>query len=100
MEQRKLYADAVAGKRKAECIMDIQRRFFKRFPVDLDDSTEPDPESLKEVDDSAPDPETSFPDESLLSPEEYAVASEAFTKRRQAVEFRKAVSCFPISVRT
>jgi len=72
--------------------MNIQRHYFKRFPIELDHDVDPDPEHLKAVDDNAPDPEVSAPDESTMSPEEYSKAMKLFQSRQEAVEFRKKVS--------
>ncbi|KJA12838.1 hypothetical protein HYPSUDRAFT_119402, partial [Hypholoma sublateritium FD-334 SS-4] len=56
-DQQALYASAVDGKHINDAVADIQRRYFKRFPVTLPHSDEPTEEFLASVDDNAPDPE-------------------------------------------
>jgi len=68
----------------------IQRRYFKRFPVDLDD-VEPSAESLKAVNDDDPDPERVAPDRDTLNDEEYAATLEEVEQRRRVFSYRKAV---------
>lgn len=39
--QNRLYTAAVISNTKEECISDIQRRYFKRYPIDLEHNVEP-----------------------------------------------------------
>ena len=90
--QNRLYAAAVISNTKEECIGDIQRRYFKRYPIDLEHNVEPAPEFLARVDDDEADPEVVAPDPSVLSLEEFNQATEAFGERRKELNFRKQVS--------
>lgn len=90
--QNRLYAAAVVANTKEECIADIQRRYFKRYPIDLEHNVEPTPEFLASVNDDEADPEVIAPDPNLLSSEEFKKASEAFNERQELVVFRKKVS--------
>ncbi|KAF8163969.1 hypothetical protein BJ912DRAFT_838852, partial [Pholiota molesta] len=55
--QSALYADAVTANHTADTVADIQRRYFKRYPISLSHTVEPSAESLAQVDDNAPDEE-------------------------------------------
>lgn len=57
------YSNAVANGHATDTIADIQRRFLKRFPVDLPLDEEPSPEHLASVDDTEADPDPEEPDE-------------------------------------
>ena len=46
MGEKEAYSQAVDEGYIAECTAKIQRRFFKRFPIDLPDEVEPTPEEL------------------------------------------------------
>jgi hypothetical protein len=91
IEQKPVYATAVAGNYAADCLIDIQRRYFKCYPVDLDHSTEPSPEHLAAVDDNATDPEPPSPDPDAMSEEEDSQAKADFDARRNLVEYRREV---------
>ena len=90
--QREAYSAAVAGGYAGDALAQIQRRYFKRYPIDLPHTDEPTPEFLARVDDDAPDPEIREPDKDELSPEEYATAKEELEQRQRLISFRKAVS--------
>lgn len=60
--QKDLYAAAVQGNHVSDTVADIQRRYFKRFPVTLSHSEEPTKEFLDAVDDDAPDAELKPPE--------------------------------------
>lgn len=75
----------------ADALALIQRRYFKRFPIDLAHNEEPTPEFLAAVNDDAPDPEIEAPSESL-SPDEYAAALKAREDHSALIMYRKAVS--------
>ena len=59
--QQDIYAAAVQGKNVTETVADIQRRYFKRFPIMLSHTKEPTKEFLDAVDGNAPDPELKPP---------------------------------------
>jgi len=90
--QNRLYAAAVIANTKEECIADIQRRYFKRYPIDLEHNVEPTQLFLGSVDDDEADPEVVAPDANLLSPEEFKIAMRAFDECQTLVVFRKQVS--------
>jgi len=92
LSQRVIYAEAISRDNRVECLMDIQRHYFKRFPIELPHNVDPDPEALKQVDDSAPDPEVVIPDETKMSAEEYASEKKKFEKHQEYLDFRKKVS--------
>ncbi|KJA12733.1 hypothetical protein HYPSUDRAFT_113737, partial [Hypholoma sublateritium FD-334 SS-4] len=53
--QQDLYAAAVKEKHINDTVADIQRRYFKRFPITLSHTEEPTEEFLAAVDDDGPD---------------------------------------------
>ncbi|KJA22462.1 hypothetical protein HYPSUDRAFT_117836, partial [Hypholoma sublateritium FD-334 SS-4] len=55
--QQDIYAAAVKGKHVADTVANIQRRYFKRFPITLSHTEEPTEAFLAVVDDDAPEPE-------------------------------------------
>lgn len=89
------YARAVVERDTKDRLADIQRRFFKRFPIDLADDVEPSPEALAAVDDDAPDIEPPSPDEENMSPEDLASAQSAFKARKKVIKYRRGVSHRP-----
>lgn len=92
MSQKPFYAEGVLNDMAADRITDVQRRFFKRFPLDMPETEEPLEEQLSAVDDDAPDPEPPTPDGDLLSPEEYKEAMGTFQARVALVIYRRNVS--------
>jgi len=91
-DQRRAYAAAIIANSKAACIADIQRRYFKRFPIEHEHNVDPTPEFLASVDDDEADAEVEAPDPSSMSPEEFKIAEELFAERHKLVVFRKQVS--------
>lgn len=89
--QKDLYAAAVSGNHVADAVADIQRRYFKRFPVTLLHTEEPSQESLDAVDDNAPDPELSRPQTDGLSPEAAARAVRVYELQKAELKMRKDV---------
>jgi hypothetical protein len=85
------YSNAVAGDYERDTIADIQRRFFKRFPVGLPLNEEPSAEHLASVNDADADPDTEEPDETDLTPEAYAVARSKLEERAKLIISRKGV---------
>ena len=73
-DQARLYAAAVEGRHVNDSVADIQRRYFKRFPITLPHTQEPSDESLAAVDDAAPDPEFKAPSNDGMEPAAYARA--------------------------
>ena len=90
--EKPAYAAAVTGGYVPDALALIQRRYFKRFPVDLPLDQEPTPESLAGVDDDAADNEAVPPDEDNCAPEVYEALLEQFQERSKLVAVRKAVS--------
>lgn len=97
VEQKHGYAAAVSGAYAGDFVADIQRRYFKRYPVDLDHNTEPAPEHLAAVDDNAADPEVPSPDQDAMPEDEYLKAKQSFDSRRKVIEFRKEVGAFLVT---
>lgn len=91
MNERPAYTAGVQGGYSADALTNIQRRFFKRFPVDLHDE-DPTADFLSRVNDGAPDAEPELPDRSQMSQEEYGEAIARLVERRKLIDFRKAVS--------
>lgn len=85
------YAASLVANSTAACVADVQRRFFKRFPLDLAETLEPSAEHLAAVDDGAADEEPPAPDESLQA-EAYEEAVVAFTARSKLITSRRNVS--------
>jgi hypothetical protein len=67
---------AVLGGFAKDTIADIQRRYFKRFPIDLPHSEEPSAEYLASINDSEPDPEPSVPEKENTRPRELRRSNE------------------------
>ena len=57
MSEKAAYSAGMAGGYGADALVLIQRRYFKRYPVDLPHHEEPTAEHLAAVDDEAPEPE-------------------------------------------
>ena len=90
--QQAAYDAAAQEDDVADIVADIQRRYFKRFPVTLLHSQEPTPEHLASVDDNAPDPELTPPPQDKENPEAYARARRVYEFQIQELKMRKAVS--------
>jgi len=90
--QRRLYKAALISSSKQECLSDIQRRYFKRFPIEHEHNIDPTPEFLESVNDDEADAEFVAPDPSSMSPEEFKKADQAFKERQKLLTFRKEVS--------
>ena len=91
-EEKATYANAVAGGYEKDSIADIQRRFFKRFPVSLPLNEEPSAEHLASVNDADADADVEEPDETDLTPGECAVARSKLEERAKLIILRKGVS--------
>jgi hypothetical protein len=91
--EKPAYQAAVSGGYARDALAIIQRRFFKRFPIDLPLSDDPTPDALASVNDDTPDDEPEAPDEDLMmAPEEFTAAIEVFKQRQSLIQFRKEVS--------
>jgi hypothetical protein len=90
--EKATYSEGVKGGYAAEALANIQRRFFKRFSIDLPLDVEPTKEHLESVKDDEPDPEEDPPSKDELTPEEFGAASARLKERQQLIMFRKAVS--------
>jgi hypothetical protein len=91
LEQKPLYAAAVRDGAAADCVADIQCRYFKRFPWHLPHDQEPTPECLAAVDDNAVDPELDIPKPDVLTEGDYQLALAEMEKHRTTIDFRKKV---------
>lgn len=91
VEQKPLYANAVTGGHVADCLSDIQRRYFKRFPVDSPHDVDPPVAFLESVRDDEADPEPTAPDEDSMLPQEYRAAVKEFRSRQALIAARKDV---------
>jgi len=90
------YSEGVEGGFAGDALAIIQRRYFKRFPVDLPHDEEPSTEFLEAVDDDEPDSERVEPDRDTLNDEEYAAALEEVEERGRTFAYRKAVSSISV----
>ncbi|KJA15176.1 hypothetical protein HYPSUDRAFT_149496, partial [Hypholoma sublateritium FD-334 SS-4] len=87
--EQETYNAAVEDNRAADTLADIQRRYFKRFPLSLPFSEEPTEEFLNSVDDAAPDPELKPPSKDM-SPEAFARAQRVYEFEVKELKMRKA----------
>ena len=90
--EKEAYRQAMEEGYIAEAIANIQRRFFKRFPVDLPDDVDPSEEALAAVDDEAIEPEYERPDPEKMSSEEYEEAIKKMEERQKKISFKRGVS--------
>lgn len=91
-DQLEGYATAVVESRDNDFVLDVQRRYLKRFPLSLPHEVEPSQESLDPIDDNMPDPELKEPNRKDMSDEEYKAAKGAFDYDCSLLRFRKEVS--------
>lgn len=89
--QQALYAAAVKGKHISDTVADIQRRYFKRFPITLSHTEEPTEEFLSAVDDNAPDAELLPPQTEGLNPDACARAVRVYEFQQRELKMRKEV---------
>ena len=89
--QQAIYAAAVKGKYVADAVADIQRRYFKRFPITLPHTEDPTQESIDSVDDDAPDPELKPPVLDGLEPDAQARAQRVYEFSIAELKMRKDV---------
>jgi hypothetical protein len=95
LSNKAAYADAVASNTVAEFIVDLLRRFFKRFPPALPNDEEPSPDHLASVDDNTADPDILLPDEKL-SKEAFEVAQREYKAIQGVITFRTQVTVFVV----
>ena len=92
MSQKPDYSAGVMGRYAADALALIQRKYLKRFPIDLQHNEEPTEEWLASVNDDGPDPVP--PDIESLGEEDYNAAMKELEERQKLLAFRKAVSEF------
>ena len=86
------YSAGVTGGYAADALALIQRRYFKRYPLELPHTVEPSAEFLAAVDDDAADTDVPEPDQDSMSDEEYQAAMNQLAERQKSFSYRKAVS--------
>lgn len=90
--QKDIYAAAVAGNHVIDTVADIQRRYFKRYPIDLPHNEEPSDTWISQVDDDAPDPEIEAPNMDILGPAACNIAYLEYDAKIKNLKTRKEVS--------
>ena len=90
--ERPSYSAGVTRGYAADALALIQRRYFKRYPLDLPHTAEPSAEFLAAVDDDAADINVTEPDKDRMSDEEYEAAINRLAERQKLFSYRKAVS--------
>jgi hypothetical protein len=85
------YTKAVTSNREGDFVLDLLRRFFKRYPMELADNIEPTEEMLASVNDEEPDEEPEPPNEETMAEEEYAEMLQKFNERRDEIEKKRQV---------
>ncbi|PPQ73933.1 hypothetical protein CVT26_006554 [Gymnopilus dilepis] len=85
------YKKAFIDGTKTDFLMDVLRRFLKRFPLNLPDDQEPTPEFLAEVDDTSPDQERVAPDATEMPEDQtrYYRLLKEFDDETKLIETRK-----------
>jgi hypothetical protein len=92
MSHKEAYSQAIASNSTADFLVDLTRRYFKRFPVTLPHDQEPSPEHLASVDDNAADSDLGRPDPANMSKDEYEAAERAYRTAQETIAFRNQVS--------
>lgn len=95
--QRAVYAAAVTNDHVNDTVADIQRRYFKRFPLTLQHTEEPTEEFLATVDDDAPDAELAAPRPRGVDPDADARAQRVYEFQCEELKMRKAV-CISLEI--
>jgi len=90
--QKADYQAGVVGGYTADALAQIQRKYLKRYPIDLPHNEEPSTEWLAAVDDEAAEEELAGPDIDSLGEEELVEAMAKLEERRAMLCHRKAVS--------
>jgi hypothetical protein len=86
------YMKAVTSNREDDFILDLWRRYFKRYPVDLADDVEPAEETLASVNDDEPDEERDPPNKETMTEEEYTEQLLKFKQLEGDIDMKKKVS--------
>jgi hypothetical protein len=89
--QKSLFAEAMTNNHVADTVADVQRRYFKRYPISLPHTEEPDDEWLAHVDDNGPDADLLPPDKATLDEEALKLAQDAYDTQIRLLKFRKDV---------
>ncbi|KJA26036.1 hypothetical protein HYPSUDRAFT_133378, partial [Hypholoma sublateritium FD-334 SS-4] len=89
-DQDALYAAAIREGHVNDTVADIQRRYFKRFPITLPHTEEPTEDFLAAVDDAAPDPELAAPSKDGTEPAAYARAQRVYELQSKELQMRKS----------
>ncbi|KAF9550943.1 hypothetical protein CPC08DRAFT_647741, partial [Agrocybe pediades] len=89
LAQASAYAKGMEDGTVSDVVADIQRRYFKRYPIELPHEEEPSPEALAAVNDDSPDPEIPEPCLETLGEEAYAAELERLNKRQKDIKARK-----------
>lgn len=96
--QSELYAQAVKDGDVSDVVSDIQRRYFKRWPITLPHNEEQTQEWLDKVDDTAPDEDLVAPSTDGMTDKEASKATEDFSKLMKELKSRKDVSFVNLSL--
>ena len=91
--QKADYQAGVVGGYAADALAQIQRKYLKRYPIDMPQDEEPSTEWLAAVDDDAADEELAGPDTDALDEDELVAVMVELEERWDKLCFRKAVSC-------
>jgi hypothetical protein len=86
------YMKAVIDNREDDFILDLWRRYFKCYPVDLADDVEPTEETLASVNDDEPDKEPEPPNKETMTEEEYTEQLLKFKRLEEDIDKKKKVS--------
>lgn len=95
--QSALYAQAVKDGDINDIVSDIQRRYFKRWPITLPHNEEQTQEWLDKVDDDSPDEDLVPPTMDGMTDEEASKVTEDFAKLMKELKGRKDVSLLNLS---
>ncbi|KAF9471423.1 hypothetical protein BDN70DRAFT_820018, partial [Pholiota conissans] len=87
--QQELYATSITENHVADTVADIQRRYFKRYPLSLPHNEEPSSEWLANVNDDAPDEDLLLPDQSALDEQAFKAAMSTYNEQVKLLKFRK-----------
>jgi len=98
VSQKPAYSAGVLGGYAADALALIQRKYLKRFPIELPHDEEPTEEWLASVNNDEPDPDQLPPDIESLGEENYVAAMEVLERRQKLLAFRKAVSAILVSM--
>ena len=86
------YTKAVINDRAEDFALDVIRRFFKRYPLDLQDDLEPTPDMLANLNDDEPDEEPQPPSKENMTLEEYDIEMKNFEQLQRRLTKKTEVS--------